>query len=156
MVSSIMKNEENEAVDGPVGSEGGRSPSTLSIGQAQPQATAAPTMAAAPGAASSKVGPLAPGQRWSVARKREVVLRLLRGESVELLSRELAVPIFKLEQWRAKADAALDGALKEREADAASVELDAAMKRIGELSMEVELLRAKMDRPGPLARRRSR
>ena len=156
MVSSMMKIEENAAVDGPVGSEGGRSPSTLSIGQAQSQPTTAPAMAAAPGAASSKVGPLAQGQRWSVARKREVVLRLLRGESVELLSRELAVPIFKLEQWRAKADAALDGALKEREADAASIELDAAMKRIGELSMEVELLRAKMDRPGPLARRRSR
>ena len=26
------------------------------------------------------VGPLAPGQRWSLARKREVALRLLRGE----------------------------------------------------------------------------
>jgi transposase InsO family protein len=34
---------------------------------------------------------------------------------VERLSRELAVPIFKFEQWRQKADAALDGALKERE-----------------------------------------
>lgn len=110
----------------------------------------------AAGAASSKVGPLAPGQRWSVARKREVVLRLLRGESVELLSRELAVPIFKLEQWRQRVDAALDGALKEREADAASIELDAAMKRIGELSMEVDLLRARIEKPGPLARRRSR
>jgi len=31
---------------------------------------------------------------------------------VELLSRELGVPIFKLEQWRQKADAALDGALR--------------------------------------------
>jgi hypothetical protein len=27
-------------------------------------------------------GGLAPGQRWSSARKREVVLRMLRGESV--------------------------------------------------------------------------
>jgi hypothetical protein len=35
-------------------------------------------------------------------------------------------------------------------------QLAAAMQRIGELSMEIELLRAKMDRPGPLARRRSR
>lgn len=156
MVSSMMKNEENAAVDGPVGSEGGRSPSALSMGQAQSQPTTAPAIAAAPSAASSKVGPLAPGQRWSVARKREVVLRLLRGESVELLSRELAVPIFKLEQWRERADAALDGALKEREADAASVELDAAMKRIGELSMEVDLLRARIEKPGPLVRRRSR
>jgi hypothetical protein len=59
---------------------------------------------------------------------------------VELLSRELGVLIFKLEQWRQKADAALDSALKEREADATSIELDAAMKRIGELSMEVERL----------------
>jgi transposase len=102
------------------------------------------------------IGPLAPGQRWSVARKREVVLRLLRGESVELLSRELGVPIYKLEQWREKADAALEGALKERESDPVSVELAAAMQRVGELSMEVELLRARIGRPGPLARRRSR
>ena len=34
-------------------------------------------------------GPLSEGQRWSAGRKREVVLRLLRGESVEALSREL-------------------------------------------------------------------
>lgn len=104
----------------------------------------------------STIGPLAQGQRWSVARKREVVLRLLRGESAELVSRELGVPIYKLEQWREKADAALDGALKERESDAASGELAAAMQRIGELSMEVELLRARIGRPGPLAGRRSR
>jgi uncharacterized protein HemY len=75
---------------------------------------------------------------------------------VELLSRELGLPIFKLDQWRQKADAALDGALKEREADAASTELAAAMKRIGELSMENELLRARIEKPGPFARRRSR
>ncbi len=69
---------------------------------------------------AAKLGPLAPGQRWSVARQREVVLHLLRGENVELLSRELGVPIFKLEQRRQKADAALDRALKEREAEAAT------------------------------------
>jgi transposase len=156
MMSSMKQIEDPSAVDGPVGSEGGRSPSALSTGQAPttPAMVSGATMT--PATALPKVGPLAPGQRWSVARKREVVLRLLRGESVELLSRELGVPIFKLEQWRQKADAALDGALKEREAEAASTELAAAMQRIGELSMEVELLRAKMERPGPLARRRSR
>jgi len=99
---------------------------------------------------------LAPGQRWSAARKREVVLRLMRGESAELLSRELGVPIVKLEQWRRKAEAALEGALKEREADPADGQLAAALQRIGELSMEVELLRARIDRPGPLGRRRPR
>jgi hypothetical protein len=151
MVSNMMKIDRPSAVDGPVGSEGGRSPSTLSTGQAPPALTATPATAQPP-----RLGPLAPGQRWSVARKREVVLRLLRGESAEPLSRELSVPIFTLEQWHEKADAALDGARKEREADATSIELDAAMTRIGELSMEVELLRARIEKPGPLARRRSR
>jgi len=47
-------------------------------------------------------------------------------------------------------------ALKERESDPAETQLAAAMQRIGELSMEIELLRAKMERSGPLARRRSR
>jgi uncharacterized protein HemY len=99
---------------------------------------------------------LAPGQRWSLVRKREVVLRLLRGEAAEDLSRELGVPLYKLERWRQKAEAALDGALKERETDAATGELATAMQRIGELSIEIELLRSRIERPLPLARRRSR
>jgi uncharacterized protein HemY len=151
MMSSMKNMDHSAVVDGPVGSEGGRSPSTLSMGQAPPTPAAAPTCVPAP-----RIGPLAPSQRWSVARKRDVVLRLLRGESAELLSRELGLPIFKIEQWRQKAEAALDGALKEREADTAATELAAAMQRIGELSMEVELLRAKMERSTPLARQRSR
>src|SRR3954467_8976836 len=58
-------------VAGVVGSEGERSSSMLSItGQA------------------AGAGPLAPGQRWSLARKHEVVLRLLRGEPVEAVSRQ--------------------------------------------------------------------
>jgi transposase len=138
------QNERLDAAVGPVESEGGRSPSAHSTGQADPASSAA------------RIGPLAPGQRWSVGRKREVVLRLMRGESAELLSREIGLPIFKLEHWREKAETALDGALKERDADPASSELAAAMQRIGELSMEVELLRAKAGHPGPLARRRSR
>ena len=145
MKCSMDQNNRADAVDGPVVSEGGRSPSTLSPGQG--------TLAAKNGAA---LGRLAPGQRWSAARKGEVVLRLLRGEAAELLSRELGLPLFKLEQWRQKAEVALESALKEREGDPAETQLAAAMQRIGELSMEIELLRAKMERSGPLARRRSR
>jgi hypothetical protein len=80
----------------------------------------------------------------------------MRGESAELPSRELGVPIVKPEQWRQKAEAAPEGALKEREADPADGQLAAALQRIGELSMEVEPLRARIDRPGPLGRGRSR
>ena len=145
MVKSRMsKIEHVNVVDGPVVSAGGRRPSALSTGHC----------GKADGASGG--GALVPGQRWSVSRKREVVLRLWRGESAELLSRELGVSLYKLEQWRAKADAALDGALKEREVDMASSELAAAMQRIGELSMENELLRSRIERPGPLVRRRSR
>jgi hypothetical protein len=130
--------ESSVAFVGPVGSEGGRSPSTLSTGQAVP------------------VKGLAPGQRWSVGRKREVVLRLLRGESAENLSRELGVPLYRLEGWRERALSGIDGSLREREGDPLSEELAAAMKRIGELTMENEVLRTRVGHVGPLARRRSR
>jgi len=66
-----------------------------------------------------------------VARKRAVVLRLIAGEPVELVSREIGVPVFKLERWRERAEAALEGALKEREADGEGPELAAALQRIG-------------------------
>ena len=105
MMSSMKQIDQSSVVDEPVGSEGGRSPSALSTGQATPGLATSP-----PAAPEPKVGPLAPGQRWSVARKREVVLRLLRGESAELLSRELGLPVFRLEQWRRRAEAALEGA----------------------------------------------
>jgi transposase len=142
---SMDENERNDAAVGPVVRGGGRSSSTLSTGQGATSAGGAATP-----------GPLAAGQRWSAARKREVVLRLLRGESAELLSRELGLPLYRLEQWRQKADAALEGALKEREGNPADGELAAALRRIGELSMENELLRARIGLPGPLGRRRSR
>src|SRR4051794_15114669 len=75
---------------GLVGSEGERGSSMLSItGQA------------------AGAGPLAPGQRWSLARKHEVVLRLLRGEPVEAVSRQFGVPVWQLERWRARALAGL-------------------------------------------------
>jgi transposase-like protein len=89
-------------------------------------------------------------------RKREVVLRLLRGESVQLLSRELGVEIYRLEQWRNKALAGIETALKEREGDPLKKDLDQAMKRIGELSMENELLRMRVEKQSPFGKGRSR
>ena len=144
MKSSMNRIKRNDVAVGPVGSEGGRSPSALSTGQNVASIDLAVN------------GPLMAGQRWSVNRKRDVVLRLLRGEAAEDLSRELGVPLYKLERWRQKAEAALEGALKERETDTVSDELATALQRVGELSMEVELLRSRIERPGPLVRRRSR
>ncbi len=102
------------------------------------------------------VGALGPGQRWSVVRKREVALRLLRGESLEALSRELSVEMHRLQRWRDQAMAGIDESLRERNGDPLKVELDAAVKRVGELSMENELLRKKIGAARPLAFGRSR
>ena len=66
------------------------------------------------------VGRLASGERWSVARKREVVLRLMRGEPAALPVRELGMPRYRFERWRERAQAAIDSALKEGETDAES------------------------------------
>ena len=62
--------------------------------------------------AAAGAGSLAPGQRWSASRKRDVVLRLLRGESLEALSREAGVEIYRLDAWRERAMAGLELGLK--------------------------------------------
>ena len=109
--------------------------------------------------AAAGAGPLAAGQRWSAGRKREVVLRLLRGESLEALSREVGVEIYRLEEWRERALAGLELGLKARQGEPLAEALDAAKRHIGELSMEVELLRERAraaEKRLPLAMRRSR
>ncbi len=39
-------------------------------------------------------------ERWSAGRKTEVVLRLLRGETLDAMSRESQVPAHELESWK--------------------------------------------------------
>ena len=86
-------------------------------------------------------GALAPGQRWSASRKRDVVLRLLRGESLDAVSREVGLEVYRLEAWKARALAGLELGLKAQGGEPLAAELDAAKRHIGELSMEIELLR---------------
>lgn len=94
-------------------------------------------------------------KRWSAGRKKEVVLRLLRNESVDDISREVSVPIYKLEQWHDRALAGIDAGLKERENDPVLAQLDEAKRRIGELVMENEILRKERQAKRPLVVRRS-
>ena len=101
--------------------------------------------------------PLASGQRWTVSRKREVVLRVFRGESLDSLSREFGVEIYRLEEWRDRALSGMETGLKSRRGDPVQVELDTAMKRIGELAMENELLYERCRKGnGPFPKGRSR
>lgn len=80
-------------------------------------------------------------KQWSASLKKELVMRLLRGEPVHGVSREMSVPVYKLERWRNCALAGLDSALKESENDSLESCLEEAYRRINELSMEVEMLR---------------
>ena len=110
-------------------------------------------------AAAMGSGALAPGQRWSASRKRDVVLRLLRGEPLDAVSREVGVEVYRLERWKARALAGLELGLKEQAGEPLAAELDAAKGHIGELSMDNELLRSRAraaERRLPLATRRSR
>jgi hypothetical protein len=95
----------------------------------------------------------------SARRKQGAVLRLLRGEDLELLSRELGVTAAELTAWRDAFLAAGEAALKTRPADGRDVEIGRLKAKVGELTMANELLDAKIDRletHRPLARRRSR
>ncbi len=98
-------------------------------------------------------------RRWSAPRKQEVVLRLLRGETLDSLSREFAEPAAKIARWR---DAFLAGgaaALKSRDGDARDDEIKRLHGKVGEQTMEIELLNGKIDRMeagGPFVSRRPR
>jgi transposase len=95
----------------------------------------------------------------SAKRKQSAVLRLLRGEDLELVSRELGATAAELSTWRDAFLAAGEAALKTRPADGRDVEIGGLKAKVGELTMANELLDAKLDRletHRPLARRRSR
>jgi transposase-like protein len=82
--------------------------------------------------------------RWSAGKKMDAVLRLLRGESLEELSPELEVEAHRLAAWR---DDFLEGGkegLKDQRPDRSPDDraLQQAERKIGQLTMENEILRA--------------
>ena len=87
--------------------------------------------------------------RWSARRKEGVVLRLLRGESLDALARESGQPAGRIASWRDEFLAGGREGLKSRPAPAEDRRLAEAQRKVGELSMEVDILRGlneEMDR----------
>ena len=91
------------------------------------------------------------GGRFSAGRKREVVLRLLRGEDLESVSRAVGITAARAAHWRAQFLAAGQAGLKSRAPDARDEDHRRLQAKIGELLMETELLYAKV---GPAGGRR--
>jgi transposase-like protein len=100
-----------------------------------------------------------PARRFSAKRKLRAVSRLLRGEPLELLARELNITAARLSEWRDRALLAAEAALKEHERDNRDDEIARLKGKVGEMTMQTELLRekiARLEAGAPLARRRSR
>ena len=94
--------------------------------------------------------------RFSSQRKTSTVLRLLRGEDLELISRELGVTAATLSGWRDDFLAGGQAALKSRPTDDRDDEIARLRAKVGELTMDNELLlqRCRADRPFAPRRRR--
>ena len=95
---------------------------------------------------------------WTSKRKRTAVLRLLRGEDLDVVSREMKINAATLSKWR---DAFLEGgqaALKSRRTDLRDEQIRELQRKVGELTMDNELLNEKIDRmegdAGPFVPRR--
>ena len=99
------------------------------------------------------------GGRMSRQRKRDAVLRLLRGEDLEMASRSLGVTAAALTGWRDTFLAAGEADLATRPAAGEALGSERLKARLGEMLLERELLEAKiavLESGRPLAQRRSR
>src|ERR671928_166532 len=79
----------------------------------EPEGAPARAQNAGAGAPSGGAGPV-PERRFSAPRKLAAVTRLLRGEPLETLTRELNVTAARLSEWRDRALAGAEAAMKER------------------------------------------
>jgi transposase-like protein len=78
--------------------------------------------------------------RFSARRKTETILRLLRGEALDGVARELGVTAATLAQWREQFVTGGQGALKSRPADERDDEIQRLRAKVGEITMNNELL----------------
>jgi len=106
-------------------------------------------------------GAAAPGRggRMSRQRKTASVLRLLRGEDLETVSRSLGVTAATLTAWRDAFLAAGEAALATRPESGEALENDRLKAKLGEVLIERDLLHEKiavLESGRPLALRRRR
>lgn len=99
------------------------------------------------------------GARMSAKRKRDAVLRILRGEDLDTVSRDMGVIAARLSRWRDSFLAAGELALKHRPGDEQDEKITRLEAKLGQILMDNELLRdkiARMEAGRPLGRRRLR
>ena len=97
-------------------------------------------MGGAAAAASAPADGAREAGRFSARRKTAALLRLLRGESLDSLARELGVTAATLAQWREAFLAGGQAALKSRLGDERDDEIQRLRAKVGEITMNNELL----------------
>ncbi len=84
-------------------------------------------------------------RRWTVSRKLDAVMCLLRGQSLDAVSRKYGVSLHELSGWRNKVLAGAESALKARVVDETQdAEKKALLSKIGEITMDYEVLKEKV------------
>jgi len=87
-------------------------------------------------------------ERWSAQRKTEVVLRLLKGEDLGTLSREIQVPAHEIEEWRRVFLESATQGLRRRGSDPAERDLRRTQAKLGETMMQLELVSDLLEKRG--------
>ena len=84
--------------------------------------------------------------RFSSRKKMDVVLRVLRGDDLDLVSREAGITASKVSEWRDQFVANGQAALKSRAGDGRDEEVARLKALVGDLTMRLELLREAVQR----------
>ncbi len=79
--------------------------------------------------------------RWSSIKKMDAVLRLLKGEDLDLLSRKLRVNAATLSFWRAELLANGLAGLKNRDDDSRDEKIGSLQEALGETALNLEISR---------------
>ncbi len=89
-----------------------------------------------------------PPERWSAQGKVEIVLRLLRGEDLGEVSREMRVSPAAIEEWRRVFLETGQQGLRTRSRDPGERELTRTRAKLGELTMRMELATELLEKRG--------
>ena len=84
--------------------------------------------------------------RFSSRKKMEVVLRVLRGDELDLVSRDAGITAATVPEWRDQFVASGQAGLKSRDAEGRDDELARLKALVGDLTMRLELSREAVQR----------
>lgn len=96
---------------------------------------------------ASGADPVGKRRRWTAARKLEAVLSVVKGQSIDAVSRKYGIGQSELSQWHKTFLSGAEEVLKVKEqSDPLEAERKELLTKIGEITMDNELLREKIRR----------